>query len=134
MSDTTTLPITERIKTYEDACKELNRSPLTVEQFLFLPEADRQAFFSLHCITTAIEALNEGWQPDWNDYDEDKYYPYFDMETYDDQPAGSGFSFDVCVYGRTRSLVGARLVLKSASLARYVGQQFESDYKNWFKK
>jgi hypothetical protein len=128
------LPIQERIKTYEDACAALNRQPVTEEQFSFLPEKDRKAMFSLHKITTVVEALNEGWNPDWNDYNEYKYYPWFDMETYDDAPAGSGFSFVDFVYGASDSYVGARLVLKTRELAEYVGKQFLEDYKNWFKK
>lgn len=130
----TTLPIQERIQSYEDACSALNRQPLTEEQFSFLPEKDRKAMFSLHKITTVIEALCEGWEPDWNSYSDLKYYPWFDMETYGEAPAGSGFSF--CTYGfdRTVSRVSARLVLRTRELAEYVGKQFLEDYRNWFKK
>ena len=130
----TTLPIQERIKTYEDACSALNRQPLTEEQFSFLPEKDRKAMFSLHKITTVIEALNEGHEFDWNDYSERKYSPWFDMETYGDAPAASGFSFYDFGYDITFSSVGARLVLRTRELAEYVGKQFLEDYRNWFKK
>lgn len=126
--------ILQQVNSYEDACKVLNREPLTLEQFNFLPEADRQAFFSLHKITTVIEVLNEGWQPDWNDYDQMKCYPWFDMETYGDAPAGSGFSFGGYDFDDSYTGVGARLCVETPEKAKFVGKLMLEDYKHWMKK
>lgn len=130
-----TTPITERLKSYEDACTLLNRQPLTLEQFNFLPETDRQAMYSLHRILTGIEAINEGHVFDWNNYDEYKYYPWWDMETYDDNPVpGSGFSLGGVGCDSANSDVGARLITRSDAHARHIAEIFFEDYRNWIKK
>lgn len=126
--------ITDRVKTYEDACQIKGIAPLTPEQFAFLPEDQREALFALHKLFTVVEVINEGHEFDWNDYNEYKYYPWFDMETYDDAPAGSGFSFDVYVFDCASSSVGARLCVRSQEHAEYIGKQFLSEYKAWMKK
>ena len=71
-------PITERVKTFEDACKELGEDHKLVQQFKAIQEAiaedkEATAYFKLGIITAA---LNEGWEPDFTNDDEYRYYPY----------------------------------------------------------
>jgi hypothetical protein len=59
----------KKIKTFEDACKALKIN--------FTPAADltkdELAYMKLKIIA---KALNEGWVPNWNNWDEWKYYPW----------------------------------------------------------
>ena len=76
-------PITERVKTFEDACKELGEDHKLVQQFKAIQEAiaedkEATAYFKLGIITAA---LNEGWEPDFTNYDEYRYYPYLCLWT-----------------------------------------------------
>ena len=69
-------PITERVKTFEDACKELGEDHKLVQQFKAIQEAiaedkEATAYFKLGIITAA---LNEGWEPDFTNDDEYRYY------------------------------------------------------------
>lgn len=71
-------PITERVKTFEDACKELGEDHKLVQQFKAIQEAiaedkEATAYFKLGIITAA---LNEGWEPDFTNNEEYRYYPY----------------------------------------------------------
>lgn len=71
-------PITERVKTFEDACKELGEDHKLVQQFKAIQEAisedkEATAYFKLGIITAA---LNEGWKPDFTNNEEYRYYPY----------------------------------------------------------
>lgn len=72
--------IKERIKTFEDACSELgSEHPLVVEYGAITERVgglsdDHIAYLKLRIIAAA---LNEGWEPDWADTDEYKYYPWF---------------------------------------------------------
>ena len=76
-------PITERVKTFEDACKELGEDHKLVQQFKAIQEAiaedkEATAYFKLGIITAA---LNEGWEPDFTNDDEYRYYPYLYLWT-----------------------------------------------------
>ena len=110
---------TQKIKSFEDACIALNKQPESL-----LPAGLQPCDIAFIKLRTIAEALNEGWQPDWNNYDEYKYYPWFNM--------GGGFSFYGYDYSYTFSNVGSRLCFKSRDLAEYAGQQFTDLYKDLF--
>ena len=74
------------------------------------------------------EALNEGWKPDWSNWNQYKYYPWFEMGS----PSGVGFSYDGYGNWASLSIVGSRLCFKSRELATYAGKQFEELYKEYF--
>ncbi|AWW32153.1 hypothetical protein DN752_19520 [Echinicola strongylocentroti] len=128
------MDIKDQINSYEDACKILDRKPLTLEEFSFLPESERQSFYSLHRIRTGIEAINEGHVFDWNNWDESKYYPWWDLETYNDDPAGSGFSYGDCASAGTCANVGARLCTRTREHCGHIAKVFFEDYRNWIKQ
>jgi len=92
-------PITERVKSYEDACKLLHKVPMldscelafhTENAFgerhdcdlLDLPEHVK-AYMKL---CTICEALNEGWKPTYAD-NEYRYYPWFYFYTKEEYEA-----------------------------------------------
>lgn len=83
-------PVTERIKTFEDACNELGEDHPMVSVYDALVSRangeqslaewmgkDVVAFLKLRIIT---EALNEGWHPKFTE-DECRYYPWFYIYT-----------------------------------------------------
>ncbi len=66
-------PVTERIKTFEDACKELGEEhPLVKEWNCWQGccSADLAAYLKLH----HLRRFNEGWEPQFTE-DEWRYYP-----------------------------------------------------------
>ena len=78
-------------------------------------------------IKTFARVLNEGWEPDYRNSDEGKYYPYFDMS--------SGFSFNYgFYYSSTNSYTAARHVFKTDALARFAGCTILETYKRFYKK
>ncbi|TWP30535.1 hypothetical protein ETU09_00610 [Apibacter muscae] len=121
--------IIEKIKTFEDACKELNLNPkdftITIPNEFSKHSEALTAHLKLVVIT---QALNEGWEPDWSNWDEYKYYPWFDME----DSASGGFSFGGYGDWNSISIVGSRLCFKSRELAEYAGKQFEGLYETYF--
>ena len=149
-----TRPVTERIKTLDDAIRELGDDNVLVSLYrdmaISVPDqkdedADVVAYLQLRIIAAA---LNEGWKPEFKD-DEYRWYPYFRLYTQDEiddlddedksrvvrrsgghADAGGG---SVCVracdvashaYGSH----GARLSFKSDELALYAGKQFAEYY------
>lgn len=122
--------VTDRVKTFENACRVLGikatgafTTNTPVEELL----NDCKSISAYAKLIVIARALNGGWEPDWNDSDEYKYYPWFRMSS----GSASGFSCDGYGYGCTSTGVGARLCFKSRELAEYAGKQFEDIYREF---
>ena len=147
-------PVTERIKTFEDACNELGEDhPMVSVYDALVTRANGEqslaewmgkdvvAFLKLRIIT---EALNEGWHPKFTE-DEYRYYPWFyiyNKEEYDNfseeekrrcvgRALFSAYAYGGLVYASASyassysgSDVGARLAFSNRDLAEYAGRQF----------
>lgn len=111
--------ITDRVKSFEDACQVLGIST-NVPEVKGLPRKHQKAIIANYKLIVIAEALNEGWKPNWQDSDEYKYYPWFDMSN----PAGVGCSNTYNAASSTPANFGSRLCLKNRELAIYFGQTF----------
>lgn len=137
-------PVTERIKTFEDAMLELGEEhPFVKEWHLgenLSPELE--AYLQLRVICAA---LNEGWEPKFTE-DESRWYPWFwlytrdEIERMDEQQkqdrnlmftgdyitdyAGFACANSDDAPSNTYAGIGSRLCLKSEALAVYCGKQF----------
>lgn len=116
--------VTDRIKSYEDACAELKITPLSAANFPHQFRKSPEQAFAEHQLETIVGALNGGWEPNWNNSSEYKYYNYFDMR--------GGFSFDACYCLISVSFVSSRLCFKSSELAVYAAKQFLNLYKSYY--
>lgn len=119
----------ETIKTFEDACKALNIST-QLPDVSMLPSNEQKAIIAHYKLTVIARALNEGWKPNWDNDDERKYYPWFNMG--EAAAPGVGFSFYGCGGVGGLSTVASRLCFKTSELAEYAGQQFTELYKEYF--
>lgn len=121
--------ITDRVKTYEDACKVLGVEPINEQN------AKAQGFRSDEIARRKLEtiaaALNEGWKPDWNNTDQYKYYPYFYIQENAKGKGSAGLSYAATHYAATSASasVGSRLCFYASRLARYASNQFTDLYE-----
>lgn len=143
-------PVTERIKTFDDALHELGESHPAVRAWRASVEIDEEkevedieAFLRLRIICAA---LNEGWEPQFT-ADEWRWYPWFTLWTdeelaskinewkqnrsllmigdkYQSEYAGLAFAVSSRAPSNAGTDVGSRLCLKSEELATYCGKQF----------
>lgn len=135
-------PITERIKTFEDAMLELGEEhPFVKEWHLgenLSPELE--AYLQLRVICAA---LNEGWEPKFTE-DEVRWFPWFWLYTQDEinnmdeqekqarhhistgdyETEYAGFACAPSAPSISSTYFGSRLCLKSEALAVYCGKQF----------
>lgn len=113
--------ITDRIKTFEDACEAFDLD--SDDEIFSEGSVDEIAYKKLKVI---IEALREEWTPDWNDHNQYKWTPWFYMN----EP---GFRFGGAYFGLTSASTagGSRLCFPSEKLATYAGKTFESLYKDF---
>lgn len=135
-------PVTERIKTFEDACEAIGIDAFTEEERYENLMPDEVAYQKLRIICSA---LNEGWQPKFTE-GEWRWYPWHWLYTQDeinDMPSDekaerhlmmtgeyeteyAGFAFAYSYYAPSfpYAYFGSRLCLKSEALADYCGKQF----------
>lgn len=140
-------PVTERIKSYEDACRELGIKPIDTRVCNqvgdFILDHTTIAYMKLR---TIVEALNEGWKPEFTEH-EWRFYPWFFLYTqaeldddmgdsekkerrmidtgdYQTEYAGFGFAYSFSTPSYTYASVGSRLCLRTSDLAIYCGKQF----------
>lgn len=150
-------PVTERVKTFDDACKELGIDAEAIQQQwqdAGITMLDEVAYQKLRII---IAALNEGWEPEFKE-DEYRYYPYCilytkaEIEQKDDEWKdehnlqlwiGGGYSYFGAYCGLAAAYsyrawsvadayLSARLAHKTEELAIYSGKQFTELWANYY--
>ena len=141
-------PVTERIKTFEDACDELGDEHPLVKEYWGVVNInlditqDLISYLKLRIICTA---LNEGWEPQFTT-GEYRWYPLFYLYTQEEIDkideenkknlwmfVGNSIHCSYCgiayadsdyAWSHSTSLIPASLAVKSEALAKYFGQQF----------
>ena len=144
-------PVTERIKTFEDACNELGEENVLVQAYRTAEfntsgnqsdVSDVVAYLKLRVIA---EALNEGWKPQFT-HDETRYYPWFyfctqeEIDKMDEEKkkklwllggrsliganCGLACALSGSAWSYSSATLSARLAVKSEALAKYFSQQF----------
>lgn len=115
--------VTDRIKTIQDILKDNKWSEESFEEFTDQMHPDERAYILLKLLA---KSLNEGWTPDWNNGEWDKWYPWFYMNG-----GSSGFRFCGSADLSSGSGVGSRLCFKSRDLSDYAAKQFIDLYKQF---
>jgi len=114
------------IKTFAQACKKLGHDPKKIiPDVSKFPTKHHAAMIAHMQMIIIAEALNEGWTPNWDDYDEYKYFPWFYMNK-----PGFRFLDSNYVYAAANSAGGSRLCFKTRELATYAGKTFINLYKD----
>ena len=154
------VPVTERIKTFEDACEVLGDEHPLVKEYWGVVNVDLDitqdliAYLKLRIIAAA---LNEGWEPMYTQ-DECRYSPYFKIYTlaeYDCKGEEWKQKHPLLLWGGAAARVsscglvasptgnawttawptlGSRLTVKSEKLAVYFGTQFSEIWKDYIFK
>ena len=122
------MTITDKVKSFEDAC-ELLGIEANLPEVSMLPTNHQKAIIAHYKLVIIAEAINDGWEPNWDNWDERKYYPWFYMKG---SSSGSGFSYDDFDCWNSGSNVGSRLCFKTYKITKYVGQTFIDLYKDYF--
>lgn len=153
-------PVTERIKTFADACRELGSDHPFVKAYNGyvshihqhdMNDYDLVAYLKLRII---VAAINEGWEPKF-EKGEYRYYPLFYLYTkeqydvFDDEEKGrcvlrsgsytsSNYGFVVCLANPDASSSytssGSRLAFRTRELAAYAGKQFTEEWADFMFK
>jgi len=126
---TQTTDITARVKTLEDALAITGRP--AVPEFADVPEELRSYLQAQYKAMAITETLNEKWVANWSNWDENKWFPWFDYDK-----ASSRFAFYATSYLYAFATAGyaSRLCFRTKALAEYAGRQFEDIYNELLLK
>ena len=141
-------PVTERIKTFEDAVLATGMTlPFDDNQLSYLPK-DVFAYMKLGIIAAALNGLTEDTIDEFPKFtdDEYRYYPWFYLYTQgeidkmdeeekkklwlfggnslDGANCGLAYACSSPAWSASNAHISARLAVKSEALANYFGQQF----------
>jgi len=122
----------KEITSYEAACAHLGRAAMTLKDFKKYPENQRQYAFSEHKLLTIHEVFHQNRKHDWN-ASVPKYYPWWDMETYNDGSINDGFSLHIVDFHFVITDVSSRLCSFSREEAEFIANTFIEDYRNIIK-
>jgi hypothetical protein len=123
MEETKTL-----VTSFEEACQLRGYDPeKCLPEVSMYPAQHQTALIAAAKMFVINEAINEGHQFDWNNFDEKKWFPWFDMELTEDNP--SGFRFYVAYCGIDLSHVGSRLSYRTRAAAEHAGKTFVDIYR-----
>ena len=135
------LLITERVKTFNDVCTVLGTSEAAFNEWIgkmglvISSDCSAENTPMVKHIKAAIatiklrmiaEVLNEGWAPDWSDYGQYKYTPYFEANK-----DNTGLVYTYVDFWFTRTYVGSRLCFVSRDIAQYAATQFADIYADF---
>lgn len=118
--------ITDRVKTYEDACRELSMNPLDENKLMKLGLTKHDIAYQK--LVTIAKSLNEGWVPNVCDNSVYRWYPWFVTNG-----SPSSFAFRGSNYGDANATAGSgsRLCFKNKELSEYCGKQFIELWKQF---
>lgn len=121
--------VTERIKTYEDACAETGEAP--IDESKMLKEGFTYDEIVYRKLKTITKALVEDWEADMTDTKVNKWFPVFKV----DKGSPSGFAFLYSYFDCSSAGAGdaSRLCFPSERLANYAGKQFLEFYIEFIK-
>jgi hypothetical protein len=108
------------VLSFDDAVRKLGITPIDLDY------TENKFLIASYKLSIIIEALNEGWKPDWTDSTY-KYYNYFYMKD-------GTFSYYYSAYISGSVHVPSALWFKTEILAYYCAHQFIDLYKDLYLK
>lgn len=122
----------ENLKSFEAAANFLGIDPNNLPDVSLLPEQSQKAVIAFYKLSVVSQAAwkQEGKEIDWYNWNQRKYYPWFDMSP-GEKGSSVGFSYVVYNFVNAPSTVGSRLVFPTWEIAKYVGQTLIDLYRDF---
>lgn len=127
----------QNITTWEEACKVHNVNPTALPEVSMLPKKFQNWIINTYKMGVITEAINTDengkiWIPDWNNHNQYKYFPWFEIKATKAKPSGVGFSSSLCDRWGTGTTVGSRLCFDTSEKVYHVQEHFEDIFIEMF--
>jgi hypothetical protein len=119
------------VQSFEEACENRGYDPKnSLPDVSNVPAKHQAAVTATAKMFIIAEAINDGIDANWDDNDEEKWFPWFDMEVDSNNPSGFRFYFAIYDFTFTYATGGSRLSYRTKNNAEYAGKQFEDLYRD----
>jgi hypothetical protein len=113
-------------KAFVQACKELGLDPKNLPIVDSLPEKDQKSIIAYYKLTIIIRALNEGWEADFSNHNQRKYWNYLWVDS-----AGFVCATTTTTASSTNANIGSRLCFKDYTTAQFAIENFKPLYEEY---
>lgn len=123
------MKVTKKItceKAFVQACKELGLNPDNLPIVDLLPEKDQRSIIAYYKLTIIVRALNEGWEADFSNHNQYKYWNYLWVDS-----AGFVFAYTYYTATHANAYIGSRLCFKDYETAQFAIENFKSLYEEY---
>lgn len=117
--------ITNRVKSYKDACDVRGVQPVNEKELAKLGFTKSE--IALRKLKIISEALNEGWNPNWLNSSVNKFYPVF----YVIKDKNKHGNLALLYISDTNDVIGNLIYFKTRELALYAANRFISLYNDY---
>ena len=125
----------KKITTIEHVLKAKGIADLAVIDAMFagVPAEFREDQKKSFIISLIASAINGDWQADWDNTDQNKYYPWYWVE---EKESGSGVALSLDVVGCdfAHADVAPRHVFETREQAAHAAKYFQSFYESYYSK
>lgn len=118
--------------TWQQIFEKKGLDPKVLPEVSAIPEQYRKPVIAQYILNVVAQFLNGDWKPDYTDYDQYKYFPYFSVKADSKRPSGFGLSYDDFVRWRTDTGCGVRLCYKDRETAKLAGTEYLSLYEDLY--
>ena len=116
----------KQFKTFEQCCQALGLDADTCLPIVSVfPAQHQKAITALAKLMIIAEAVNEGWKPNWDDYEQRKWIPWWDLDAPGFRFLGSGYG-----YTASYSAGGSRLCFKTSDICKFVAENYIDLWKD----
>lgn len=116
--------IIDRVKNFNDILKLSDKTLSEVIPYLKPKNKKERSLNAFAKIQLISEVLNQGWKPNWNNSNENKYYPYFIKNS-------RGWSVSSCDYWSSIAGGGFGSYYQTSELALFAGKTFIDIYSDY---
>jgi hypothetical protein len=114
------------IKTFEDACERLRLDPSNLPNLSALPKRFKKGLYAYYKLMVIFEAINDGWIPDFENKNQCKFFPIFEINP-------SGMNFSQCKNSSIYNLAktSSFLCCGNQDKSVYISSQFTELFKDY---
>lgn len=115
-------------KSFEELCAIKGVKSQSILPFKKAKNTFQQGINFFAKLSFIRDVLSKGWEANWNDSNEKKWYPWFIMGS------GFAFSFTSCEYDLSGAVSGSRLCLQDEKSAEHFGKVYLQEWKDFLNK
>jgi len=118
----------------KEAFEAQGLDPNVLPDVSMIPEQYREAITSFYQMMVVTDAINENKEPDWNNMNDEKWFPVTTVDADEERPAGFGLSLHGTGFTRTFTHLGSRLSYREESGAIHSFENFKPLWEGFLLK